>query len=156
MSRCKNCGWQICNKCKNDRAGDQSHASFGAVHVPEVGGDVPLDGTHDKQPPCESPALKAAQTLIELADKTIPAQSGKRDVRKGTHLTVGPLPDEEIEEVDDASTDSDVTMSMVGDDDERPMNDAEMAVHDDGLLIGYLIARRNPTRAARPSAKMTE
>lgn len=155
MSRCKNCGWQICRKCKNDRAGDQSHASFGATHVPEVGGDVPLDGTHDKQTSCESPALEAAQTLIELADNIIPAQNDGRDGRKDNYLHMGVLGDEKLdEEADDVSIDSDVTMSMVGDDEGRE-NDTEMVV-DDGLLIGYLIARRNPTRAARPSCKMTE
>ncbi|CAG8417772.1 unnamed protein product [Penicillium salamii] len=140
MSRCKHCGWQICNQCKNDRGGDQSHASFGAVHVPEIGGDV-LDGAHDRRV-YSSPELEAAKALVQLASEARRIGDGEgldhRFSQRGQEM----------------ETDSDITLSVAGD--EWPGDDPEVAVDDHGRLLGYFIARRNPSRAARPSSKLTE
>ncbi|CAG7941646.1 unnamed protein product [Penicillium salamii] len=136
MSRCKHCGWQICNQCKNDRGGDQSHASFGAIHVPEIGGDV-LDGAHDRRV-YSSPELEAAKALVQLA-------SDARRFDEGL---------ERFSQRQEIETDSDMTLSVAGD--EWTGDDPEVAVDDHGRLLGYFIARRNPSRAARPSSKLTE
>ena len=165
MSRCQNCGWQICNQCKNDRGGDQSHASFGAIHVPELGGDIPrntgldrafdggLDGAADEQPSYVTADVQAAQALVELAAEARRYQDA--ELRSGRFRGLALRPREGERSADQMSTDSEMTVSVGGDGD-WPDDDPEVAVDDHGLLLGYFIARRNPNRAARPSSKLTE
>jgi hypothetical protein len=150
MSRCKQCGWQICNKCKNERSGDQSHTSFGSIHVPEVGGNVPLDGAQDSRPSIGSLEKMAAQVLLDLAS------GGGQGLHKRLDMTLSTSHHQEFQQrADTPSTSSDVTVSIAGDDG-WPSDESGFTIDDDGLLMGYFIARRNPARAARPSAKMTE
>ena len=159
MSRCKHCGWQICSQCKNERSGDQSHASFGSIHVPEIGEDIPLDGTQDQRPSYSSREIIAARALLDLASGANWAlNSGGRNIGNGNRLnmTLSTSRGQDFEEqTETLSNDSDMTLSMAGDD-EWPNDEPGLTIDDDGLLMGYVIARRNPARAARPSSKMTE
>jgi hypothetical protein len=159
MSRCKQCGWQICSQCKNDRFGDQSHASFGSIHVPEIGGDVPLDGAQDSRLSISSPEMMAAQALLDLASGATRAlNTGGWDIGHASRLdiTLSSASGQEFEQqTDSLSIDSDVTVSMIGGD-KWPNDEPELTIDNDSLLMGYVIARRNPARAARPSSKMTE
>jgi hypothetical protein len=71
-------------------------------------------------------------------------------------MTLSSARSQEFEKQTDLlSSDSDGTISMAGDD-EWPNDEPGLTINDDGLLIGYVIARRNPVRAARPSSKMIE
>ena len=59
------------------------------------------------------------------------------------------------QQVDALSTDSDMTLS-IAEDEEWPQDEADIPIGEDGLPVGYIITRRNPARAARPSTKMAE
>ncbi|KAJ5835757.1 hypothetical protein N7447_001783 [Penicillium robsamsonii] len=163
MARCQNCGWQICRKCLTDRTGDRTHASFGATHVPEGGGVMPVslpsvDGNQDRRSSQSVADMAAAQTLLELVS-----------FRKGTGTPgstgeVGSKADRQKvaahglllqRQVDALSTDSDITLPVVGDE-EWPQDESDILIGEDGLPLGYVITRRNPARAARPSTKMAE
>ncbi|KAJ5164321.1 uncharacterized protein N7500_006151 [Penicillium coprophilum] len=162
MARCQNCGWQICRKCLTDRNGDRAHASFGATHVPESGGDMPVslpsvNGNQERRSPASTAELRAAQTLLDLGSfrkgtgTTIRAgnvanrAAGQKVAARGRGLQL---------QVDALSTDSDMTLSIVGDE-EWPQDESDVPIGEDGLPLGYVITRRNPARAARPS-KMAE
>ncbi|KAJ5796291.1 uncharacterized protein N7518_004831 [Penicillium psychrosexuale] len=160
MSRCQNCGWQVCRKCLTDRNGDHTHASFGAIHVPEGGGDMPLslpslDGTQDRLS-SESAHVRAAQTLLDLGSFGNGTPSATSDVQSNTGgQKMAPARGQVLEpQVDALSTDSDMTMSVVGD--EWPHDESDIPIGDDGLPVGYIITRRNPARAARPATKLAE
>ncbi|KAJ5034395.1 hypothetical protein NUH16_005832 [Penicillium rubens] len=166
MSRCQNCGWQVCRKCLTDRNGDRTHASFGATHVPEGGGDMPVssppvDGTQDRRPSKSIAEVRAAQTLLDLGSFSNGAGTGMPTTTgevKGSASgqKVAPLRSRVLKHQGDAlSTDSDMTMSVVGDE-EWPQDESDIPIGEDGLPIGYVITRRNPARAARPSTKMAE
>ncbi|KAF9246025.1 hypothetical protein DTO027I6_4167 [Penicillium roqueforti] len=160
MSRCQNCGWQVCRKCLADRNGDHTHASFGAIHVPEGGGDMPLslpslDGTQDRLS-SESADVRAAKTLLDLGSFGNGTPSATSDVQSNTGgQKMAPARGQVLEpQVDTLSTDSDMTMSVVGD--EWPHDESDIPIGEDGLPVGYIIARRNPARAARPATKLAE
>ncbi|KAJ5849967.1 hypothetical protein N7455_009823 [Penicillium solitum] len=163
MSRCQNCGWQICRKCLTDRNGDRTHASFGATHVPEGGGDMPVslppvDVAQDCRSAESIADVRAAQTLLDLgsfcnAAGTTSTTSVVRGISDGQRVVHAPR---QVlrQQVDALSTDSDMTLSIVGD--EWPQDEADIPIGEDGLPVGYIITRRNPARAARPSTKMAE
>lgn len=160
MCRCGHCGWQICNQCKNERGGDQSHASFGAVHVPEGRGDLPLDGSQDRYL-YEVSDWQAARTLMDMAAEATRVENSygvEVDDRGSASFRISRGQEPQLQ-VDDYSGDSDMTVSMA-EDEEWPNDDPdvvpEVAVDEQGLVLGYFIARRNPVRAARPSSKMTD
>ncbi|KAJ6160224.1 hypothetical protein N7497_004761 [Penicillium chrysogenum] len=166
MSRCQNCGWQVCRKCLTDRNGDRTHASFGATHVPEGGGDMPVssppvDGTQDRPPSKSIAEVRAAQTLLDLGSFSNGAGTGMPTTTgevKGSASgqKVAPVRSRVLKHQGDAlSTDSDMTMSVIGDE-EWAQDESDIPIGEDGLPIGYVITRRNPARAARPSTKMAE
>ncbi|KAJ5686524.1 hypothetical protein N7536_009143 [Penicillium majusculum] len=164
MSRCQNCGWQICRKCLTDRNGDRTHASFGATHVPEGGGDMPVslppvDVAQDCRSAESIADVRAAQTLLDLgsfcnAAGTTSTTGVVRGISDGQRVVHAPR---QVlrQQVDALSTDSDMTLSIVGDE-EWPQDEADIPIGEDGLPVGYIITRRNPARAARPSTKMAE
>ncbi|KAG0158178.1 Nucleic acid-binding, OB-fold [Penicillium digitatum] len=164
MSRCQNCGWQICRKCLTDRNGDRTHASFGATHVPEGGGDMPMllpgvDGNQDHRSSESIAEVRAAQTLLDLGSvgNGVGTTTLTRDM-KGTAggQKVVPARGRVLQQqVNALSTGSDVTLSVVGDA-EWPQNESDIPIGEDGLPVGYIITRRNPARAARPSTKLAE
>ncbi|OQE46044.1 hypothetical protein PENCOP_c001G02038 [Penicillium coprophilum] len=163
MARCQNCGWQICRKCLTDRNGDRAHASFGATHVPESGGDMPLslpsvNGNQERRSSASTAELRAAKTLLDLgsfrnvtgttssAGNVANSAAGQKVSARGRGLQ---------RQVDTLSTDSDMTLSIVGDEG-WPQDESDVPIGEDGLPLGYVITRRNPARAARPSTKMAE
>ncbi|CAI7651762.1 unnamed protein product [Penicillium palitans] len=163
MSRCQNCGWQICRKCLTDRNGDRTHASFGATHVPESGGVMsvslpPVDGAQDRRSAESIADVRAAQTLLDLGSfgnaagttSSTGVVRGISDGQRVVHARRRVL----RQQVDALSTDSDVTLSIAGD--EWPQDENDIPIGEDGLPVGYIITRRNPARAARPSTKMAE
>ncbi|KAJ5435135.1 Nucleic acid-binding OB-fold [Penicillium cf. griseofulvum] len=163
MARCQNCGWQICRKCLTDRNGDRTHASFGATHVPEGGRYMPIslpsiDGSQDRS--SESIAqVRAAQTLLDLGSfgNGTGTSSTSGDVRSkasGRNMASARGPGLQ-QKADALSTDSDMTLSVVGDQ-VWPQDEPDVPIGEDGLPIGYIIIRRNPARAARPSTKMAD
>ncbi|KAJ5478976.1 hypothetical protein N7530_004485 [Penicillium desertorum] len=166
MSRCQNCGWQVCRKCLTDRNGDRTHASFGATHVPEGGGDMPVssplvDGTQDRGSSKSIAEVRAAQTLLDLGSFSngtgtgMPTTTGEVTGAVGGQK-VAPVRSRVLKQQGDAlSTDSDMTLSVVGDE-EWAQDESDIPIGEDGLPIGYVITRRNPARAARPSTKMAE
>ncbi|CAG7944336.1 unnamed protein product [Penicillium nalgiovense] len=166
MSRCQNCGWQVCRKCLTDRNGDRTHASFGATHVPEGGGDMPVssppvDGTQDCGYSKSIAEVRAAQTLLDLGSFSngtgtgIPTTTGEVKGAAGGQK-VPPARRRVLRQQGDAlSTDSDTTLSVV-EDEEWARDESDIPIGEDGLPIGYVITRRNPARAARPSTKMAE
>ncbi|KAF7529785.1 hypothetical protein PCG10_006116 [Penicillium crustosum] len=164
MSRCQNCGWQICRKCLTDRNGDRTHASFGATHVPEGGGDMPVslppvDVGQGRQSAESIADVRAAQTLLDLGSfgsaagttSTIGVVRCISDGQRVVHAPRRVL----RQQVDALSTDSDMTLS-IAEDEEWPQDEADIPIGEDGLPVGYIITRRNPARAARPSTKMAE
>jgi hypothetical protein len=67
----------------------------------------------------------------------------------------GPLCDRELPELTDEWSTCSESISMT--EDELPEEDVQLSsVCEHGSLIGYILARRNPVRAARPAAKMSE
>ncbi|KAJ5383734.1 hypothetical protein N7517_001645 [Penicillium concentricum] len=163
MARCQYCGWQICHKCLTDRNGDRTHASFGATHVPEGGGDMPVslpsvDGYQDRRSSQSIAVMTAAQTLLDLGSFSngTATPSGTGDVAsKATRQKVAARGPGLQQQVDALSTDSDMTLSVVGEE-EWPQDESDFPIGEDGLPLGYVITRRNPARAARPSTKMAE
>ncbi|KAJ5959501.1 uncharacterized protein N7479_006651 [Penicillium vulpinum] len=162
MSRCQNCGWQVCRKCLTDRNGDRTHASFGATHVPEGGGDMPVslpsvDGNQDRRRSDSTVEVRAAQTLLDLGSfgNSTPSATCEVASNGGGQKVAAALAPVLQQQVDALSTDSDMTLSVVGDE-EWPQDEPDVPIGEDGLPIGYIITRRNPARAARPSAKMAE
>ncbi|KAJ5940102.1 hypothetical protein N7516_000270 [Penicillium verrucosum] len=164
MSRCQNCGWQICRKCLSDRNGDRTHASFGATHVPEGGGDMPLslppvDGTQDRRSSESIAHVRAAQTLLDLGSLVNPTGTTGttrvvRGIAGGQTVVHGPRRVMQ-QQIDSLSTDSDMTLSITGEE-VWPQDETDIPIGEDGLPVGYIITRRNPARAARPSTKMAE
>ncbi|OQD60022.1 hypothetical protein PENPOL_c033G09842 [Penicillium polonicum] len=164
MSRCQNCGWQICRKCLTDRNGDRTHASFGATHVPEGSGDMPVslppvDGAQDRRSAESIADVRAAQTLLDLGSFGNPTGTTNttgvvRGIAGGQRVVHAPRRLLQ-QQVDSLSTDSDMTLS-IGGDEEWPRDETDIPIGEDGLPVGYIITRRNPARAARPSTKMAE
>lgn len=93
--------------------------------------------------------MRAAQTLLELGSFDARSPSvADRGIRED-------VPQSQDEEQDAVLTDSEMTLS-IGEDGEWPQGDEDdIPIGEDGLPIGYVITRRNPVRAARPS-KMKE
>ncbi|KAJ5773180.1 hypothetical protein N7457_008076 [Penicillium paradoxum] len=154
MSRCQTCGWQLCRKCQTDRNGDRTHGSIGATHVPE-GGYTPLSpaaNANETRRADFDEDVRAARTLLELGSFGNRTPSAAGSV-KGNEALEMPATRSQFERpVDAVSPDSEMTLSIPeegvwpqgGDDDVIPIGA-------DGLPIGYVITRRNPVRAARPS-----
>ncbi|CAI7635191.1 unnamed protein product [Penicillium glandicola] len=165
MSRCQNCGWQICRKCLTDRSGDRTHASFGATHVPEGGGDMPVslpsvdrnqDRNQDRRGAGSIAEVRAAQTLLDLGSFASGTANTTDNVKGNAGgQKVVPTRGRILQQVDALSTDSDMTLSVVGDEDWL-QGEPDVPIGEDGLPVGYIITRRNPARAARPSTKMAE
>ncbi|CAG8909628.1 unnamed protein product [Penicillium egyptiacum] len=164
MSRCQNCGWQVCRRCLTDRNGDRTHASFGATHVPEGGGDMPVSSpsmveNQDRQSSESIAEVRAAQTLLDIGffgngTGTLSTTGDVQNTAGGQK--VAPARERILkQQVDALSTDSDMTLS-VGGDEEWAQDESDIPIGEDGLPIGYIITRRNPARAARPSTKMAE
>jgi hypothetical protein len=148
MSRCQNCGWQICRKCLNDRSADRTHASFGATHVPERDGDA-AQVSRAAEP---SEEVRAAQTLLDLGAYGNRGPSAAGSARNNRRRQgAGPTRGRGSQQGDALSTDSELTLSAG----EWPEEDDDVPIGEDGLPLGYVITRRNPSRAARPS-KMAE
>ncbi|KAJ5467219.1 hypothetical protein N7475_004971 [Penicillium sp. IBT 31633x] len=159
MARCQTCGWQLCRKCQSDRNGDRTHGSIGATHVAEGGSytplpPVPVDAAPDpdQQHRENSENVRAAHTLLELASHSTRALMAAD--RMGSNGGIEPSRSQIFERQFDVSpTDSEMTVSVVGDE-AWPNDDNEVPIGEDGLPIGYVITRRNPARAARPSTMM--
>ncbi|KGO40405.1 hypothetical protein PEX1_075740 [Penicillium expansum] len=165
MSRCQNCGWQICRKCLTDRNGDRTHASFGATHVPEGGGDMAMSlssvsGNEHRRSPESNAEVRAAQTLLDLGSfgnaTGTTATSGDMKGNAGGQNVFTARGRVLQRQVDTLSTDSDMTLSVVGDEEWWRQDESDIPIGEDGLPVGYIITRRNPARAARPSTKMAE
>jgi hypothetical protein len=128
-----------------------------------MGGDIPvslssMDGSQDRS--SESIAqVRAAQTLLDLGsfgNGTGTSSTSSGEGSKPGGRKVGSARGQVLQQqVDALSTDSDMTLSVVGDQ-EWPQDDNDIPIGEDGLPIGYIITRRNPARAARPSTKMAE
>lgn len=120
-----------------------------------------MDGSHDRYL-YENSDWQAAQTLMDIAAEATRVQN-RYGVGGGNRLngSLGVLCDHEPQsQVEDTLTDSEMTISIAEDeermDDDPDARIPEVAVDEQGLVLGYFIARRNPTRAARPSSKMTD
>lgn len=117
-----------------------------------------MDGSQDRYL-YETSDWQAAQTLMDIAAEATRVQN-RYGVGGGNRLN-GSLRDNEPQsQVEDILTDSEMTISIAEDegglDDDSDAMIPEVAVDEQGLVLGYFIARRNPTRAARPSSKMTD
>ena len=121
----------------------------------------PVDENQDRGSSKSIAEVRAAQTLLHLG-------SFSNGIRTGTPSTTGdvkgtagghkeaPARGRVLKQQGDAlSTDSDMTLSVVGDE-EWIQDDSDIPIGEDGLPLGYVITRRNPVRAARPSTKMAE
>ncbi|KAJ5583352.1 hypothetical protein N7535_001972 [Penicillium sp. DV-2018c] len=148
MSRCQNCGWQICRKCLGDRNADRTHASFGAIHVPEGEIQVPAGQLSRAVEPTE--AVRAAQTLLNLGVGGSPVPSAAGGARDNQRRQVAQprVRGNQKEHGDTLSAGSGVLLSSsVG----EGSDEDDIPIGEDGLPLGYVITRRNPSRAARPS-----
>ena len=114
-----------------------------------------MDGTQDR-PSSESADVRAAQTLLDLGCFGNGTPTATGDVTSNTGgQTMAPARGQVLQpQVDTLSTDSDMTMSVVGDD--WPQDESDIPIGEDGLPVGYIITRRNPARAARPATKLAE
>ncbi|KAJ5129566.1 uncharacterized protein N7515_005605 [Penicillium bovifimosum] len=147
MSRCQNCGWQICRKCVSDRGADRTHASFGATHVPERNED-----TGQVSPAVEhGEEVRAAQSLLDLGAYGNRDPSAVESPENSRRDGPSPVAVRGSQLGDALSTDSELTL-YAG---EWPDEEDDVPIGEDGLPLGYVITRRNPSRAARPS-KMAE
>lgn len=118
----------------------------------------PVDVAQDCRSAESIADVRAAQTLLDLgsfcnAAGTTSTTSVVRGISDGQRVVHAPR---QVlrQQVDALSTDSDMTLSIVGD--EWPQDEADIPIGEDGLPVGYIITRRNPARAARPSTKMAE
>lgn len=119
----------------------------------------PVDGTQDRRSSESVAHVRAAQTLLDLgslvnATGTTGSTHVVRGIAGGQRVVHGPRRVLQ-QQTDSLSTGSDMTLSIAGDD-EWPQDETDIPIGDDGLPVGYIITRRNPARAARPSTRMAE
>jgi hypothetical protein len=121
----------------------------------------PVDGTQDRRPSKSIAEVRAAQTLLDLGSFSNGTGTGMSTTTgevtgAAGRQKVAPVRSRVLKQQGDAlSTDSDMTLSVVGDE-EWAQDESDIPIGEDGLPIGYVITRRNPARAARPSTKMAE
>lgn len=119
----------------------------------------PVDVAQDCRSTESIADVRAAQTLLDLGSfcnaagtsSATGVMGGISDGQRMVHAPRRVL----RQQVDALSTDSDMTLSIAGDE-EWPQDEADIPIGEDGLPVGYIITRRNPARAARPSTKMAE
>lgn len=118
-----------------------------------------VDGNQDRRTSESIADVRAAQTLLDLGSfgnaTGAPSTTGNVKGNAGGQKVVPARGRVLQKQVDALSTDSDMTVSVVGDE-EWPQNEPDIPIGEDGLPVGYIITRRNPARAARPSTKMAE
>lgn len=119
----------------------------------------PVDGAQDRRSAESIADVRAAQTLLDLGSFGNPTGTTNttgvvRGIAGGQRVVHAPRRLLQ-QQVDSLSTDSDMTLSIAGDE-EWPRDETDIPIGEDGLPVGYIITRRNPARAARPSTKMAE
>jgi hypothetical protein len=119
---------------------------------------APMDRAQEHRSSESIADVRAAQTLLDLgafgnATGTTSATGILRGSAGGQRVVHAPRRVLQ-QQVDALSTDSDMTLSIAGD--EWPQDETDIPIGEDGLPVGYIITRRNPARAARPSTKMAE
>lgn len=118
-----------------------------------------VGGNEHRRSPESNAEVRAAQTLLDLGSfgnaTGTTATSGDMKGNAGGQNVFTACGRVLQRQVDTLSTDSDMTLPVVGDE-EWPQDESDIPIGEDGLPVGYIITRRNPARAARPSTKMAE
>ena len=118
-----------------------------------------VGGNEHRRSPESNAEVRAAQTLLDLGSfgnaTGTTATSGDMKGNAGGQNVFTARGRVLQRQVDTLSTDSDMTLSVVGDE-EWPQDESDIPIGEDGLPVGYIITCRNPARAARPSTKMAE
>lgn len=119
-----------------------------------------VSGNENRRSPESNAEVRAAQTLLDLGSfgnaTGTTATSGDMKGNAGGQNVFTARGRVLQRQVDTLSTDSDMTLSVVGDEEWWRQDESDIPIGEDGLPVGYIITRRNPARAARPSTKMAE
>jgi len=155
MTRCGDCGWQLCQSCRQQRGGDLTHRTFSSEHTeaPEARSPAsvpeaivtPETSTVSNMSPygIASNEENAAEILVKIQSSSSPAVRSSSEEEQSIP-TPTPMPRNRgySSRPQDRADDSDDTIFMGSSPKGHEEDSSEISCED--------IVRRNPVRRARP------
>ncbi|KAJ5596208.1 hypothetical protein N7450_002666 [Penicillium hetheringtonii] len=155
MTRCGDCGWQLCQSCRQQRGGDLTHRTFSSEHteapearspvsVPEASATPEISTVSNMSPYGIEPTEEdAAEILVKIQSSSSPAVRSCSEEEESIP-TPTPMPRSRgySSRPQDRADDSDDTIFMHSSQERHEEDSPEIFLED--------IVRRNPFRRARP------